>query len=138
MVKEKPVFLAGVCITNGVGKFHVCGENQAKQKFIQLPMSVLSIPGWAGQFAFRNFKGVTKLEAAKSLMDQPDFASPVMQAVLAKVIAKKSPVVKAPKVPKAPVVKAAKPVTVKPVTPADVVSKRNASLEALKKVARKA
>jgi hypothetical protein len=62
-----------------------------------------------------------------------------MQAVLKKVFVKKTPAVKAPKVPKAPVVKATKPTPVsKVLTPADVVSKRNASLDALRNMSSKA
>ncbi len=100
---DKTVFLAGVAVSNGKGKFHTSGEKGAAAQFIQLPVPMVSKPGQpvSGSFAFVLFnEPVTKLEAAERLLTDPQFLGDEFQATLKAVIAKRTPVVKAPKAPK--------------------------------------
>ena len=135
MEKEKLVHLAGVMITNGVAKFHVIGDNQAKQKYVQLPMPLFTKASWDGKFEFVTFvQGLTKLEAATAMLGMTQFGHPAYQAVLREVIGKKTPKVKAPKVPKAP--KVVTPKAAKPVKAASEIMKDalKPSMEKLKKI----
>ncbi len=100
---DKTVFLAGVAVTNGKAKFHTSGAKGVAAPFLQMPVPMVSKAGEAmtGTFAFVLFKDpITKLEAATQLLDDPRFAGELFQATLKAVVAKRTPVVKAPKASK--------------------------------------
>ncbi len=100
---DKTVFLAGVAVTNLKAKFHTSGAKGVAAPFLQLPVTMTSKVDqpMVGSFAFVLFKEpVTKLEAATQLLSNPLFAGTFEQDALKAVIAKRTPVVKAPKASK--------------------------------------